>query len=104
MENVTVTIDGVKVSGSPGTTILDAAEKAGIEIPRLCHQEGIKPSGNCRICVVEVEGSRTLVGSCHTSIAEGMVIQSRSARVLEARQATIELLLTGHTGTCVTDT
>ena len=104
MENVTVTIDGVKVSGSPGTTILDAAEKAGIEIPRLCHQEGIKPSGNCRICVVEVEGSRTLVGSCHTPIAEGMVIQSRSARVLEARQATIELLLTGHTGTCVTDT
>jgi len=104
MENVTVTIDGVKVSGSPGTTILDAAEKAGIEIPRLCHQEGIKPSGNCRICVVEVEGSRTLVGSCHSPIAEGMVIQSRSARVLEARQATIELLLTGHTGTCVTDT
>jgi NADH:ubiquinone oxidoreductase subunit E/Pyruvate/2-oxoacid:ferredoxin oxidoreductase delta subunit/ferredoxin len=104
MENVTVTIDGVKVSSSPGTTILDAAEKVGIEIPRLCHQEGIKPSGNCRICVVEVEGSRTLVGSCHTPIAEGMVIQSRSARVLEARQATIELLLTGHTGTCVTDT
>jgi NADH:ubiquinone oxidoreductase subunit E/Pyruvate/2-oxoacid:ferredoxin oxidoreductase delta subunit/ferredoxin len=104
MKNVTVTIDGVKVSGSPGTTILEAADKAGIEIPRLCHQEGIKPSGNCRICVVEVEGSRALVGSCHTPITEGMVIQSRSARVLEARQATIELLLTGHTGTCVTDT
>lgn len=104
MKSLTLTIDGVKVSGPSGMTILEAAEKMGIEIPRLCHQEGLKPSGNCRICVVEVEGSRTLVGSCHTPIAEDMVIQSRSARVLEARQATIELLLTGHTGTCVTDT
>lgn len=104
MENVTVTIDGVKVSGPPGMTILETAAKVGIEIPRLCHQDGIKPSGNCRICVVEVEGSRTLVGSCHTPIAEGMVVHSRSAKVLKVRQVTIELMLTGHTGTCVTDT
>ena len=102
-QRITLTIDGTKVSGPPGMTILAAAEKAGIEIPSLCHEEGIKPSGNCRICVVEVEGSRTLVGSCHTPIAEGMVIRSRSARVTEARQATIELLLAGHTGSCVTD-
>jgi len=104
MKNVSLTIDGKSVSSPPGTTILEAADKAGIEIPRLCHQEGIKPSGNCRICVVEVEGSRTLVGSCHTPIRDGMVISTRTPRVLEARRATIELLLTGHTGTCVTDT
>jgi NADH:ubiquinone oxidoreductase subunit E len=104
MKNVSLIIDGKSVSSPPGTTILDAAEKVGIEIPRLCHQEGIEPSGNCRICVVEVEGSRTLVGSCHTPITQGMVVRTRSERVLEARQATIELLLTGHTGTCVTDT
>jgi NADH:ubiquinone oxidoreductase subunit E len=103
MEKITLTIDGMKVSGPPGMTILDAAEKAGIKIPTLCHQDGITPSGNCRICVVEVEGSRALVGSCHTPIEEGMVIQSRSARVLESRKATVELLLTGHTGACVTD-
>ena len=103
-QRITLTIDGTKVSGPPGMTILEAAEKVGIEIPRLCFEAGIKPSGNCRICVVEVEGSRTLVGSCHTPIAEGMVILSRSARVTEARQATIELLLAGHTGSCVTDT
>jgi formate dehydrogenase alpha subunit len=104
MDKVNVTIDGVKVSGRPGTTILEAAEKAGIEIPRLCHQDGIRPSGNCRVCVVEVEGSRLLVGSCHTPISEGMIIHSRSSKVMEARQAAIELLMTGHTGTCVTDT
>ena len=103
MDKVNVTIDGVKVSGPPGTTILEAAETAGIHIPRLCHQEGIKPSGNCRICVVEVEGSRLLVGSCHTPISEGMVIHSKSPRVVEARRAAIELLITGHTGACVTD-
>ncbi|MGD0486358.1 MAG: NAD(P)H-dependent oxidoreductase subunit E [Syntrophorhabdales bacterium] len=101
---ITLTIDGTKVSGPPGMTILEAAEKVGIEIPRLCFEADITPSGNCRICVVEVEGSRTLVGSCHTPIAEGMIIRSRSARVTEARQATIELLLAGHTGSCVTDT
>jgi len=103
-ENVDLTIDGTKVSAHPHTTILEAAEKVGIEIPRLCHQDGIKPSGNCRICVVEVEGSRTLVGSCHTPVTKGMVVRTRSERVLEARRATIELLLTGHTGSCVTDT
>jgi len=103
MDNVTLTIDGMQVSALKGTTILEAADSAGITIPRLCHQEGIKPSGNCRICVVEVEGSRTLVGSCHTPAAEGMVVATGSARVRKARQATIELLLAGHTGTCVTD-
>lgn len=98
-----MTINGNKLSAKEGATILDVAKEAGIEIPTLCHQEGIRPSGNCRICVVEVEGSRTLVGSCHTPIVDGMVIHTRTARVLEARRATIELLLTGHTGPCVTD-
>jgi NADH:ubiquinone oxidoreductase subunit E len=83
--------------------ILEAAQQVDIEIPTLCHQEGITPSGNCRICVVEVEGSPRLVGSCHTPIAEGMVIHTRSAKVLEARRATVELLMSGHTGPCVTD-
>ena len=103
MNKVTLTIDGTKVSALKDMTILEAADSVGITIPRLCHQEGIKPSGNCRICVVEVEGSRTLVGSCHTTVAGGMVVATGTMRVREARQATIELLLAGHTGTCVTD-
>lgn len=104
MSDITFTMDGKALSSPAGITILEAAEKAGIEIPRLCHQQGLKPSGNCRICVVEVEGSRTLVGSCHTPVVDGMVVNTRSPRVMEARRATIELLLTGHTGSCVTDT
>jgi NADH:ubiquinone oxidoreductase subunit E len=103
MTNMMLTIDGFEVNAPEGTTILKAAESAGITIPTLCHDEGIKPSGNCRICVVEVEGSRTLVGSCHTPIVAGMVVRTRSPRVMEARRATIELLLAGHTGSCVTD-
>ncbi len=103
MGKVSVMVDKVGVSGQRGMMILDAAKQAGIEIPTLCHQDGITPSGNCRICVVEVEGSPRLVGSCHTPIEEGMVVHTRSPRVLEARRGTIELLLSGHTGPCVTD-
>ena len=103
MGNVNVTIDGTAITGQAGMTILQAAKKASIHIPSLCHEEKLSPSGNCRICVVEVEGSKTLVGSCHTPILEGMVIHTRSARVLRARRATLELLLSGHTGPCVTD-
>jgi NADH-quinone oxidoreductase E subunit len=103
MGNVNITIDGIAVEGQEGMTILRAAKLLGIEIPTLCHHEELKPSGNCRVCVVEVEGSRTLVGSCHTPIQEGMVIYTQSAKVLSARRAAIELLLSGHTGPCVTD-
>lgn len=103
MGNINVTIDGIHVSSPEGMTIFQAAKEIGIEIPTLCHQDGIPPSGNCRICVVEVEGSKRLVGSCHTPIERGMVIHTRSRTVLEARRGTIELLLSGHTGPCVTD-
>ena len=85
MNNLYLTIDGIGVSAVQSTTILEAAESVGITIPRLCHQEGIKPSGNCRICVVEVEGARALVGSCHTPVAEGMVVTTSSARVKNLR-------------------
>jgi NADH dehydrogenase/NADH:ubiquinone oxidoreductase subunit G len=85
-------------------TILKAAEEVGVHIPTLCHIPDLVPDGNCRICVVEVEGSPRLVGSCHTPITEGMIVKTSSHKVLEARKATVELLLTAHTGTCVIDT
>ncbi len=103
MGDVKAVIDGTEVSGDEGLTILGAAEKIGIDIPTLCHSPDLIPTGVCRICVVEVEGSRTLVGSCHTPIAEGMVIHTHTPKVLAARRATVELLLAAHTGTCVTD-
>jgi NADH:ubiquinone oxidoreductase subunit E/ferredoxin/Pyruvate/2-oxoacid:ferredoxin oxidoreductase delta subunit len=103
MEPLKVQIDDKEVEGDRGMTILQAAEKAGIEIPTLCHHRDFIPTGACRICVVELEGSNRLVGSCHTPIAQGMILHTRSPKVLWARKATIELLLAGHTGPCVMD-
>ena len=100
MDEVKVTIDGRQLSGSTGTTILELARANGIYIPTLCWHRDLMPSGNCRICVVEVEGSRTLVGSCHTPISEGMVIRTASPRVTETRQIVLELTLASHAGTC----
>jgi NADH:ubiquinone oxidoreductase subunit E/Pyruvate/2-oxoacid:ferredoxin oxidoreductase delta subunit/ferredoxin len=103
MDTVKIRIDGLEIIGRKGTTILEAAEKEGISIPTLCHHPHLLPSGSCRICVVEVEGFNRLIGSCHTPIEPGMVIHTRSSKVLAARKATVELLLAGHTGPCVND-
>jgi len=103
MANVNVVIDGKETSGPSGITILEAANEAGINIPTLCHRPDLTPEGNCRVCVVEVEGAPRLVASCHTPISEGMVVQTRSPKVVVARKALVELLLAGHTGPCVTD-
>lgn len=103
MSDFKAVLDGKEVSGSSGMTILEAANKIDISIPTLCHSPDLTPDGNCRICVVEVEGSLRLVASCHTPMAEGMVIHTRSPKVLAARKAVVELLLAGHTGPCVTD-
>ncbi len=104
MEEINLVIDGTEVKGHEGMTILQAAEQAGIEIPTLCHSPDLTPTGVCRVCVVEIEGSKTLAGSCHTPIREGMVIHTRSRKVVETRKAIVELLLTAHHGSCVTDT
>jgi NADH dehydrogenase/NADH:ubiquinone oxidoreductase subunit G len=103
MSDFKAVLDGTEVRGHEGMTILEAAEQVDIHIPTLCHSPDLTPEGNCRICVVEVEGSPRLVASCHTPIADGMVIHTHSPKVLAARKAILELLLTGHTGPCVTD-
>jgi NADH:ubiquinone oxidoreductase subunit E len=103
MKPLKIRIDNEEIEASPGMTILQAAEKAGIRIPTLCHHPDFIPSGSCRICVVEVEGSGRLIGSCHTPVAKGMVIHTQSPKVIAARKATVELLLAGHTGPCVMD-
>jgi NADH dehydrogenase/NADH:ubiquinone oxidoreductase subunit G len=103
MGDIKLTIDGKDVEVAWGTTILSAAEGIGVVIPTLCHRPDLSVEGNCRMCVVEVEGSPRLVASCHTPVSEGMVIHTRSARVLKARKVIMELLLAGHTGPCVTD-
>jgi NADH dehydrogenase/NADH:ubiquinone oxidoreductase subunit G len=104
MSKIKVTIDSREVAGRTGMTILDAAKEVNVEIPVLCHKPELTPSGCCRICVVEVEGFGKLVASCHTPITEGMMIHTKSAKVLAARRVLIELMLTAHTGPCVMDT
>jgi NADH:ubiquinone oxidoreductase subunit E/Pyruvate/2-oxoacid:ferredoxin oxidoreductase delta subunit len=104
MGNTRVVIDGKETDVDDGMTILEAAEKVGIHIPTLCHAPELSPTGVCRVCVVEIEGSPTLAGACHTPVVGGMVVRTQSPKVLASRKATLELMLAGHTGPCVTDT
>jgi len=104
MGNVMVNIDGRKLKVREGSTVLEAATANGITIPTLCHIQGQLPSGGCRVCVVEVAGSRTLMGACHTPVSPGMIVQTATPGVIAARKVIVELMLTGHTGDCVNDT
>ncbi|MBF0544088.1 MAG: iron hydrogenase small subunit [Candidatus Riflebacteria bacterium] len=97
-----LTINNIKVQAPDGTTILDAARQAGIQIPTLCYLKDVQAIGACRICLVEVEGARTLVASCATPINEGMVIKTNSKRVRDGRRTVMELLLSEHSGDCQT--
>jgi len=101
MDSLALTINGAPISGRKGMTILEVARENGIDIPTLCFVKDLLPLGACRLCVVEVEGSRTLVGSCHTPIAEGMVIQTHSPKVIEARRVIVELLMASHPDSCL---
>jgi NADP-reducing hydrogenase subunit HndD len=106
METVKLTIDQKAVEVPMGTTILKAARTVGVEIPTLCYMDlgdlniEHKPGG-CRVCVVEVQGRRNLAPSCATEVAEGMVINTHSIRVLNARKTVMELLLSDHPKDCL---
>ena len=86
------TLDGDQFDALPGETLLQAARRHGREIPHLCYQEGMRPDGNCRACVVEIEGERTLTPSCCREVTEGMVVNSNSGRSLRAQKMVLELL------------
>ena len=89
---ITLTIDGQVVSVPQGTTILGAAATLGITIPTLCYLETLRPVNVCRLCVVEVEGARVLVPSCARASEPGMVVHTRSPRVVHSRRLVLELL------------
>lgn len=89
---VTITIDNHTVSVPQGTTILSAAATLGITIPTLCYLETLRPVNVCRLCVVEVEGARVLVPSCARAVEAGMVVHTRSPRVVHSRRLVLELL------------
>jgi len=98
---MTLEINGRKVEAQHGDTLLAAARRAGVQIPTLCHYEGLPPSGACRMCVVEVEGQRGLVPSCAFPAAAGMKVQTHSVRAVEARRTLVELLLANHPDDCL---
>jgi NADH dehydrogenase/NADH:ubiquinone oxidoreductase subunit G len=95
-----LTIDDKKVEVPDGATILDAARMAGVRIPTLCYLEDVQAIGACRVCLVEVEGAKSLVASCVMPAAQGMKVHTSSRRVREARRTVVELLLSDHAGDC----
>lgn len=95
MSEVTVQIDGTPVSVAEGASLLDACVKAGVSTPTLCYAENLTPVNVCRVCVVEVENSRTLVPSCSRTAEEGMVVQTDSERVRHSRKMVLEFLGSG---------
>ena len=99
---VTLTINGQTVQVPAGTTILEAAEKAGIKIPTLCYLKDINEIAACRMCVVEVEGSDRLAAACDTPVEEGLVVHTNTPKVRKARRINMELLLSQHASYCST--
>ncbi|MGM0626213.1 MAG: NADH-dependent [FeFe] hydrogenase, group A6 [Bacteroidota bacterium] len=97
---VNLKINNIPVTVEEGTTILDAAEKLSFRIPTLCHHPDLCIAGNCRVCVVEQKGARTLPAACATPVAEGMELFTNSAKVRMARKHVIELLLSEHRSEC----
>src|SRR5215475_12278226 len=90
--SITLTIDGQVVCVPEGTTLLEACRLQGIATPTLCYLENLKPVNVCRVCVVEVEGSRALVPACSRRAESGMVVQTDSERVRLSRRLVPELL------------
>ena len=97
---VTLTIDRKTVTVPDGTTILEAARSAKIDIPTLCYLKGINEIGACRLCMVELEDHARLVPACDSAVAEGMVVYTNSPRVREARRVNLRLLLSQHDTKC----
>ena len=96
-----VIIDGIQVSVPDGSTILKAAQVAGLHIPTLCYHPDQAVKANCRICVCEVEGQRLLQAACSQPVWDGMEIKTHSPRVLEARKTILELILAHHPQDCL---
>lgn len=99
---VNLAIDGKQVSVSEGTTIMQAAEKVGVKIPRLCYHPKLSIEGACRVCVVEVEGMRNLVTSCSYPVEDGMVVRTITPEIRDIRRDIVELLLDNHPMDCQT--
>lgn len=99
---IKLTIDNIQVEVPEGTTILEAARQANINIPTLCFLKDINEFGDCRMCIVEVEGRNNFATSCIQKCEEGMVVHTHTEKVMEARKMVLDLILSNHHKDCLT--
>jgi formate dehydrogenase alpha subunit len=97
-----LTIDGHKIQVAPGTTVLEAARKAGIYIPTLCYDPYLEPYGACRLCIVKIDGMRGLPTSCTTPVEQGMVVITEDEEISRVRRGIVELAIADHPAECLT--
>lgn len=100
MNNVTITIDGIKVTVPENYTVLEAAREAHINIPTLCYLKDVQQIGACRICLVEIKGARAYQAACVAPISDGMEIRTNTDKLRKARKINLELLLSNHNREC----
>jgi iron-only hydrogenase group A len=98
---IKIQVNGRDVEAHDRETLLTTVRRAGIDIPTLCHFDGLPPSGACRMCVVEVDGQRGLVPSCAFPVSSGLKVQTHSQRAVDARRTLVELLLANHPDDCL---
>jgi NADP-reducing hydrogenase subunit HndD len=99
---INLTIDGIQVTVPEGTTILEAARKINVDIPTLCFLKEIHELGDCRMCIVEVEGMRKPATSCIQKVSEGMVVHTHTKAIVDARKMVLDLILSNHNRDCLT--
>jgi iron-only hydrogenase group A len=101
-KKIKLTIDGREMAVDEGTTVMEAAERLGIRIPRLCYHPDLSLAGSCRVCIVDVKGMGHFMASCSVGVWEGMEVQTNSPEIRQARRDIVELLLDNHPADCQT--
>ena len=99
-DEVALTIDGLGISATGGTNLMDAAAAAGIYIPHLCYHPDLEPAGVCRLCMVEIQG-RGMTLACRTPVEQGLVVRTESPEIDKVRRTAVELLIVNHHGECL---
>ena len=98
---IELSVDGHKVEVEEGASVLDAARKARVFVPTLCHQRDLSPFGGCRMCTVEIEGVRGFPTSCTTPVEQGMVVRTDTEEISALRKGVLELMLSEHPSSCL---
>jgi formate dehydrogenase alpha subunit len=101
METIVLAIDGKTITAPAGASILEAADRSGIKIPRLCHHPALKPAGACRLCLVEEETTGRLMAACVTPAAQGQAVRTQTPRVVNHRRNIVRLMMAEHPESCV---